>query len=230
MQIPVVDLGRMAYARAFAIQREHHERVLAGRQVPGSAPGSILLVEHDPVITMSAKAERGSHLLANQETLDHMGVALEPTDRGGDITYHGPGQVVCYPIIDLERLEIRLGDYLRLLERAIIGALGEFGLAGLIDPSATGVWVGSTDDPAVPGAKIAAIGIRVRRWVTLHGLALNVCPDLEHFGLIVACGLSGRTVTSMETELGTRCPTMDEAKSAIARHLLDQLAASRIRE
>ncbi len=230
MEIPTVDLGRMAYAEALAIQREHHRRVLAGRREVGSAPGTILLVEHDPVITMSAKARRGANLLADREDLARRDIAIEETDRGGDITYHGPGQVVCYPILDLERLGIRLVDYLRLLERAIIAALDEFGLKGICDPKATGVWVGSTDAPEEPHAKIAAIGIRVQRWVTMHGLALNVDPDLGHFSLIVPCGLTGRAVTSMRERLGERCPSMRAAGSAVARHVLEELSASRMRE
>ncbi len=220
----------MDYQQASQIQLESHAEILAGRDEPGSSPGVILVVEHNPVITVSAKAKRGANLLASVEALQAMGVALEPTDRGGDITYHGPGQVVCYPILDLERLGIRLNDYLRLLERAIIGTLGEFGLGGVCDPQATGVWVGSLDEPQTPQAKNAAIGIRVRRWITLHGLALNVRPNMEHFKLIVPCGLCGRAVTSMARELGERCPSMDDARSAIVRHLRDQISASRTRE
>jgi lipoate-protein ligase B len=199
----------MAYAEAFEIQRVHLQEVIEARGRggdPGRDPGRILLVEHDPVITVSRRAGAGEHILAPTARLEELGVAVEPTDRGGDITYHGPGQLVVYPILDLNALNLRLVPYMRLLESVVIKTLGRFGIRGERDESATGVWT-----PVDAGtAKIAAMGVRVRRWVTMHGLALNVDPDMSHFELIVPCGLHGRTVTSMRRILGDDCPTLDE--------------------
>lgn len=218
--LPVRHLGIMPYARALDEQHAAHARVLASRDAPGTGLGEILLVEHEAVITLSARASRGDHLLASENTLRAAGIELARTDRGGDITYHGPGQIVCYPIIDLERAHLRVHDYLRLLEQGIIDAIAEFGVVGVRDPSATGVWV--PDGSGNPSAKIAAIGIRVRRWITMHGLALNVRTNLAHFGLIVPCGLS-RPVTSLERELGSACPTMAQASDALVRALRARL-------
>ena len=154
------------------------------------------------VITRTRKSIETGTLVASEDMLSHRGVALHDTDRGGDITYHGPGQVVCYPIIDLNAAGLRIHAYIRLLEQAIIDTLGDQGIEARRDPGATGVWV--EHDGAL--AKIAAIGVRVRRWITLHGLALNVDPDLDHFSLIVPCGLAGRPVTSLARVLGDTEP------------------------
>jgi len=144
------------------------------------------------------------------------GVAIAETDRGGDITYHGPGQVVLYPVLDLNRLHIRLHDYLRTLEQAVIDTLVPLGLDATRDPDATGVWINR--DGAPPG-KVCAIGVRVRRWVTMHGLALNVTTNLDHFDLIVPCGLHGRPVTSLERELADACPPIDEVRANLIERL-----------
>jgi lipoate-protein ligase B len=149
------------------------------------------------------------------------GVAVMQTDRGGDITYHGPGQLVVYPILDLNLLNLGLHDYMRLLEGAVIDACGTLGIRGRRDASATGVWVGD------PGAKICAMGVRVRRWISMHGLALNVDPDLSHFGLIVPCGLAGRGVTSLRRELEPdRVPSVQEARHAVVQALDRRIAAA----
>jgi lipoyl(octanoyl) transferase len=213
--LPVVRLGRMGYREAYERQLEHHARILDARQRGEDLLGTILLVEHDPVITLSRKAAAGGHLLASPAVLAERGVALEPTDRGGDITYHGPGQLVCYPIVDLQRLGIRLHEYLRLLEQAVIKVCRGLGIPAGRDDDATGVW--TLDELGRPAAKICAIGVRVRRWITLHGLALNVAPDLDHFALIVPCGLHGRLVTSIEREAGAgKTPVLDEAGVRVA--------------
>ncbi len=220
--VVIEDLGQMRYEDAHARQREIHARVLAARDSRGPA-AHILFVEHDPVITMSAKARRTGNLLADETHLRAHGVRVVETDRGGDITYHGPGQLVCYPIVDLQRLGIRLHAYLRLLEQCVIETLACWGVRGLRDASATGVWVpdpaGPPDDPH---AKICAIGVRVSRWVTLHGLALNVRTNLDHFGLIVPCGLH-RPVTSLEREIGDRCPSMGEVRERLGEVLAEHL-------
>lgn len=219
------DLGRMGYREAYAEQIRTLERVLAARaEATAAYAGEILLVEHDPVITVTPRAARAGHLLASVEVLARLGVTLEETDRGGDITYHGPGQLVAYPILDLNALNLGLHDYVRLLEEAMIRTLAAFGIAGLREPGATGVWV----DRAEPGAsgtsqsaKIGAIGVRVRRWVAMHGLALNVTPNLEHFNLIVPCGLLGRPVTSMARLLADTCPGMDVVRARLGAILID---------
>ncbi len=202
----------MTYVDALAEQRRRQQEVIALRdsEVPRM---DLLLVEHDPpVITISNRPGARSHLLASDEQLSAQGVEVQPTDRGGDITWHGPGQLVAYPILDLNRLELRLHAYLRWLEEIVIRTLARYGIQGFRDDCATGVWVG--DDPA-RARKICAMGVRVSRWVTMHGLAINVCPDLSHFDLIVPCGLAGRGVTSLQAELGDAAPDMQDVSNAL---------------
>lgn len=232
----VRDLGRMNYADALAIQREAHAEVVASRE---AARGRmmLLLVEHDPVITISRRPGAQQHLIATDAQLRAAAVEVAETDRGGDITYHGPGQLVVYPILDLNRLNppLRIESYMRFLEQIVIDVLSQFGIEGMRDaatPPATGVWVNqqpqvgtrrlppavSASAPAMTsssGAKICAIGVRVSRWVSMHGFALNVTTNLDHFNLIVPCGLTGRSVTSMQRELGEQCPTMEIVKGAM---------------
>lgn len=234
-RLEVFDLGRMGYGPALERQRAHHEVVLGWRDAAGadgSGPkqplGRVLIVEHDPVITISRRPGVASHLLATPDLLAQHGIEVCETDRGGDITYHGPGQVVVYPIIDLKRTGIRVVEYVRLLEQAIIDTIAGYGIEGERDGEATGVWIAGAggsrsrtmaDAPDLSdAAKVAAIGVRVRKWVTLHGLALNVRTDLDHFGLIVPCGLVGRPVTSLERLLGAGCPPAgDVARAVVSR-------------
>ena len=193
--LETIDLGRVRYREADALQRKHHAEVVAGRD-QSPAPQRLLLLEHDPaVITVSKRAGADTNLLASPEHLASIGVDLERTDRGGDVTWHGPGQLVAWPIVDLNRFGLGLHAWMRLMEQAVIDTLAEFGIEGFCDDEATGVWVKDDRDPR--GAKICAMGVRVSKWVTLHGLALNVHPDLSQFGLIVPCGLLDRPVVSM---------------------------------
>lgn len=219
--IAVHDLGRLDYPRAFDAQREHHAAVVASRDAGNPEVGRLLLVEHvPPVITVSRRPDARKHLTATAEMLAAAGVGVCETDRGGDITYHGPGQLVVYPIVDLNTLRLNLHGYMRMLEEVVIAALARFGVVGQSEKGAAGVWVLSEPQAQAPGsssAKICAMGVRVRRWVTMHGLALNVTTNLEHFGLIVPCGLAGRGVTSLQHELGPRCPSMDEVKRVMVR-------------
>jgi len=214
----VEDLGRASYADAYELQTRRRDEVLARRMEERAPAGVLLLVEHDPpVITVSRRAGAGRHVLATPETLADAGVEVQPTDRGGDVTYHGPGQLVAYPILDLNRLGLNLHAYMRLLEDAVIAVCRGFGVEAGRDaesPPATGVWVG--------GRKIAAMGVRVRKWVTMHGLALNVSTDLSHFDLIVPCGLAGREVTSLKRELG-EAPAMGGVKAALAARLTERV-------
>ena len=207
----VLDLGRIGYADALALQRETHERLVAGREQ--GAPMTVFLLEHaPPVVTVTKRVGAAEHVLASDALLARHGIERVETDRGGDVTYHGPGQLVAYPILDLQRLGLKVHPYVRWLEQCIIDTLADDGLAGLRDPSATGVWVGSG---GAPERKIAAIGVRLSRFASMHGFALNVAPDLAHFGLIVPCGLQ-RPVTSLAHELGGRAPAVDAVKRRVA--------------
>lgn len=219
LPIDVIDLGRMDYASAYRVQAAALESVLASRASPAPVLGRIHLVEHDPVITVSRRPTARMNLVASAETLARAGVSVAETDRGGDITYHGPGQLVVYPVLDLNALRLNLHAYMRLLEEAVIETCRRFGVQAGRDPSATGVWVGT--------AKICAMGVRVKRWITMHGLALNVTTNLSHFDLIVPCGLAGRSVTSLQRELGDACPEMSEVKRTLADALL-HLAAKQV--
>lgn len=234
------DLGRLDYDAAYARQTELVERLINARSTTEAAPGAptnvrahVLFVEHDPVITVSRRPGAAEHLIASDQTLRDAGVDVRQTDRGGDVTYHGPGQLVVYPIVDLNALRLRLHAYLRLLEDAVIAVCAGFGLDAhrdFVQPPATGVWVGGSDAEPLAARKIAAMGVRVRQWVSMHGLALNVTTDLRHFQLIVPCGLAGRPVTTMHAELGSRTPTMAQVKSAMQRELgqrLEELAVAR---
>jgi lipoyl(octanoyl) transferase len=182
------DLGRMDYAEAFELQC-----ALADQRKRGEIPDQLLIVEHPHTITLGRNGHM-ENLLAREEILERAGVAFHPTDRGGDITYHGPGQIVAYPILDLREWKRDVVAYVRALEKVIIDALADFGLKAVRVPGMTGVWVN--------GAKIAAIGVHISRWVTSHGFALNVDTDLSYFQYIVPCGLV-KPVTSMAA-LGTR--------------------------
>ncbi|MFO7264976.1 MAG: lipoyl(octanoyl) transferase LipB [Limnochordales bacterium] len=194
-----VDLGRVPYAQAWDLQAALVEARLGGR-----VPDLLLFVEHPHVYTLGRGADE-RHVLWNQQQLAQKGVEVYHVDRGGDVTYHGPGQVVGYPILDLRRRGRDAHKYLRDLEEAIIRALADFGIAAGRVPGLTGVWVG--------GAKIAAIGVKFTRWVTSHGFALNVNTDLTYFSGIIPCGLSNRGVTSLAQLLGREVPlaTVHEA-------------------
>jgi len=209
----IEDLGTMAYDEAFAYQQECHGRVLARRGTDQEAM-YLLLVEHDPpVITVSRRPGAGGHLLATPQALAADGIDVCETNRGGDITYHGPGQLVVYPILDLNVLQLRLHGYMRWLEDRVLEVLTQWGLSARRDEAATGVWM--EDGPSGAGGKICAIGLRVARWISMHGLALNVTTELAHFNHIVPCGLAGRSVTSLSTELGDQCPPMEAVKAAV---------------
>lgn len=219
-QFTVIRAGRTAYTAAHELQQHHHAAVLAARETPASALppelGRIILTEHDPVITVTRRPGAADHILFSAQALAARGVAVHETDRGGDVTYHGPGQLVCYPIVDLNRLGLRIHEYMRALETAVIATLAAFGVEAHRDPDATGVWVAP---PGAPAAKICAMGVRVRRWVTMHGLAINIDPDMDHFGLIVPCGLTGRPVTSLRQIKGDACPSLDRVAGVLVREL-----------
>jgi lipoate-protein ligase B len=178
----VRDLGRMGYGEAFACQQR-----LVEQRKRGEIENQLLFVEHPHVVTMGRNG-RSENLLAGPELLERSGIEFHHTDRGGDVTYHGPGQIVGYPILDLREWKRDVLAYVRAIEDVLIAALNEFGIEGARRAGATGVWVGE--------AKIAAIGVHISRWVTSHGFALNLDTDLTYFRYIVPCGLA-KPVTSM---------------------------------
>lgn len=195
-------IDRISYTNALALQRELHADCAEGR-----IPGAFLLLEHDPVITIGVKQSSAGNVLASADVLRERGVELVETDRGGDVTYHGPGQLVGYPIFRLRDIADDLNGYLRGLEESVISALAEFGLTGERNGPA-GVWVGDK--------KVCSIGVAVRRWTTYHGFALNVDPSMEHFGLINPCGLESGRITSLAEMLG-EAPEMRAVRDACAR-------------
>lgn len=215
----VIDLGSISYADGVALQAKHRDEVLAARDEGGEI-GRLLLLEHTPpVITITRRKGARDHLVATPALLARAGVEIHQTDRGGDITYHGPGQLVAYPILDLNTLGLNLHRYLRFLEQIVIDTCAFFDVVAHREPGATGVWVGG-EEGATPeraaAAKIGAMGVHVRRWVTTHGLALNVTTNLDHFKLIVPCGLSGRSATSLHDQLADACPDMSTVKAQLA--------------
>lgn len=223
--IRVEDLGRLGYVAALQHQREVHQGVLEG-----TGPATLLLVEHDAVITVSQRRSAQGHLLASAAELARLGIDVQPTDRGGDVTYHGPGQLVAYPILRLGPLGLNIGRYMRLLEQVVIDTVGAFGVRGLRRDGLTGVWAAPSEGG--PAAKLCAMGVRVRRNVTMHGLALNVCPNLKHFETIVPCGLAGCRATSLRELLGDQTPSMQAVKDrlveVIRAHLSRLAEGSRV--
>lgn len=194
-------LGRIDYQTGLDLQAALVEDRRAGR-----IGDTLLLLEHPPVITLGVKTRHGAkHIIASDEELARQGVTVHETGRGGDVTYHGPGQLVGYPILDLKPDRCDVHRYVRDLEEVLIVALRDFGIEGSRVKGLSGVWVG----PEGQERKIAAIGVRISRWITSHGFALNVATDLRHFQLIVPCGIADRGVTSIETELGRAVPMTD---------------------
>jgi len=207
--VEVRRLGRVDYEAGVELQK-----TLVERRKRGEIPDQLLLLEHPDVITLGVKARNDrSHVLETPEALAARGVALFETGRGGDVTYHGPGQLVGYPILDLKPDRCDVHRYVRDLEEVLIRAAGGFGVTAGRVAGLTGIWVGE----AGREDKLAAIGVRISRWVTSHGFALNVNTDLSRFGLIVPCGIVGRGVTSLERLLGRPVP-MAEVEEAVAGH------------
>ena len=192
------DLGRMRWAEAYALQQE-----LGERRKRGEIGDQLLLVEHPHVITMGRNGHM-SNVIAGEEILSRAGIDFHHTNRGGDVTYHGPGQLVGYPILDLNDWKRDVHAYVRAIEEVIIRTIGAYGLTGTRVPGATGVWV--------DGAKVCAIGVHISRWVTSHGFALNVETDLQYFQYIIPCGLT-LPVTSMRA-LGVAAG-LDEVKQVL---------------
>lgn len=206
----IVDLGWMGYAEAWALQK----RVVTARKV-GLIEDVLLLCEHPHVITQGRSGKR-ENLLASEHVLKQKGVEFHATDRGGDITYHGPGQLVGYPILNLGAIRRDVVWYVRMLEEAMIRATAELGIAAGRVGGKTGLWVGESGAEE----KLAAIGVHISRWVTSHGFAYNVSTDLRFFDLIVPCGIADRKATSLE-KLMERRVEQNEVAPRIAKHLGD---------
>jgi lipoyl(octanoyl) transferase len=200
MRFTVRDLGRVPHGEAEKIQAALLENV-----VEKNEPSTLLLVEHPAVLTLGAGFHADNLLLPEHEYAAR-GIEVCRTNRGGDVTYHGPGQLVAYPIFDLNEIGRDLHLWLRNLEEVVILAVSDFGIEARRAPPHTGAWVGDR--------KIAAIGVRIRKWVSMHGVAINCDIDLAPFGLIVPCGIKGYGVTSITRELGRRV-TVEEAKSRV---------------
>jgi lipoyl(octanoyl) transferase len=204
-QLEVRRLGLVSYGEALAMQRALVEERRADR-----VPDLLLLLQHPPVITLGVKGDGGrSNVVATTERLDQLGIEIHETGRGGDVTYHGQGQIVGYPILDLRPDRCDVHRYVRDVEEVMIRVCADYGLSAGRIAGLTGTWIGAE--------KIGAIGIRISRWITSHGFAFNVNTDLDHFGLIVPCGITDRGVTSLEKATG-RQVTINEAEDAVIRH------------
>ncbi|WP_455637861.1 lipoyl(octanoyl) transferase LipB [Parabacteroides sp.] len=195
------DLGRIGYAEALTVQTAAFDALLHAKATGGQEENKLFFCEHQPVLTIG-KSGKDSNLLIPEPLLQQRGISFFHTNRGGDITYHGPGQITGYPVFDLEHWHLGLKQYIHLLEEVIIRFLSLYGLKGERLDGATGVWL----DPEVKGRarKICAIGVKSSRYVTMHGFALNINTDLSYFSLINPCGFTDKGVTSLEMELGEK--------------------------
>jgi lipoyl(octanoyl) transferase len=224
--IQLIELGLKSYQKALAVQEKLFNQTIAikranrNQQQQTPTENYLLWVEHTPVITLG-KSGKSEHLLLDENQLKEKGIEYYPTNRGGDITFHGPGQLVGYPILDLDNFFTDIHKYLRFLEEAIILTLEEYGLKGARSDGETGVWL----DVGTPFArKICAMGVKASRWVTMHGFALNINTDLSYFEYIVPCGIQGKAVTSLEKELGRNVP-FEEVKTKLKVHFADLFEA-----
>ncbi|HTZ58291.1 MAG TPA: lipoyl(octanoyl) transferase LipB [Acidobacteriaceae bacterium] len=209
--ISLLDLGRQDYAAALALQQH-----LCALRQQGTIGDVLLLVEHPPVLTLGRNARR-ENVLADDALLARRGIDVFETNRGGDVTYHGPGQLVGYPILNLRGFNPPIGivAYLRRLEEVLIRACADYGILTQRSPGRAGVW--TVPGGSVAEKKVAALGVHVARGVTTHGFALNVTTDLEDFALIVPCGISDRGVTSVQLE-AERPPTLEQMAHSVSRH------------
>lgn len=208
----IVDLGLITYTDVFTLQ----QRIVAARKA-SAIEDVLLLCEHPHVITLGRNGKR-ENLLASENVLRQKGVEFHATNRGGDITYHGPGQIVGYPILNLANMKTDVHWYVRTLEEAMIRASADFGLTAFRISGKTGIWVQAEGKGGATEEKLAAIGIHISRWVTSHGFAYNVATDLRYFDLIVPCGISDRKATSLE-KLLSRSVSLSEVKPRISHHL-----------
>lgn len=212
--IVLQEIEQRSYKSVWDYQESLLQLKIKDKQAGNSGPDHLLFVEHNPVYTLG-KNGKEHNLLINQQLLEQKGIEFFHINRGGDITFHGPGQLVGYPIIDLDNYKTDLGWYLRSLEEVIIKTIGEYGLKGERSEGETGVWL----DASIKGRerKICAMGIRCSRWITMHGFALNVNVDLNYFNYITPCGIQNKQVTSIQKELG-HAVDMNEVKEKLVRN------------
>ena len=210
----ISDLGLISYTDAYALQ----QRLAAARKA--EALGDVLLLcEHPHVITLGRNAKR-ENLLVSEHVLRQKGVELHATDRGGDITYHGPGQIVGYPILNLGAIKRDVGWYVRMLEETMIGVSGDFGVTAFRVKGKTGIWVQVGERAEATEEKLGAIGVHLSRWVTTHGFAYNVSTDLRFFDLIIPCGIAERKATSLEKLLSHNV-ALGEVKPRLGYHFAE---------
>ena len=221
-QVSIKDLGLIDYKKCWDYQEELFAEILAVKSAnrkenkTEATKNHLILCEHPHVYTLGKSGDE-KNLLVNENYLKSRGATFHKINRGGDITYHGPGQIVGYPILDLDNFFTDIHKYLRFLEEAVILTLKEYGLASERSPGETGVWF----DVGTPKArKICALGVKSSRWVTMHGFAFNVNSDLSYFGNIIPCGITDKSVTSLQQELGGEI-NMEEVKNKIKSHLVD---------
>ena len=201
----ILDLGLSDYNDTWKLQKK-----LQSKRILGEIEDHLLLVEHPPVFTLGKNASR-QHIINNSED-----VSIIQTDRGGNITFHGPGQLVCYPILDLNHYKRSITWYMRELEQLIIDVLGEYDIKASRKKGLTGTWV--------KDKKIAALGVRISRWVTMHGFSLNINPDLNFYNNIIPCGIKEYGVTSMAKIMGNEVPSMEEIKTKMKKRFIKNFA------
>ncbi len=220
-EVLLMDLGQMEYDACRRLQQSLFDELLAAKAEPTGTmpPQRLILVEHPPVYTLG-KSGKEANLLVNTDYLESLGATFHQTDRGGDITFHGPGQIVGYPILDLEREGIGLRAYIEAVEQTVIDTLADYGIAAGRSEGAAGVWL--APHRGRPLRKICAIGVRSSRYVTMHGFALNVNTNLDWFELINPCGFTDRGVTSLAKELG-REVSIEEVKSRLVAHFAENI-------
>ena len=215
----IKELGMLAYAKAFDYQTVLFHEIITKKSknqkenTANQTPNYLLFVEHPPVYTLGKSGDINNLLLTSHQLKDK-GIEFHQSNRGGDITFHGPGQIVGYPILDLDNFFSDIHEYMRVLEEVIIATIADYGLKGERSEGETGVWL----DVGTPFArKICALGVKTSKWVTMHGFALNISTNLGYFDHIIPCGIRGKSVTSLETELGKNIPS-EEVKEKILHH------------
>tara|TARA_A100001011_G_scaffold400839_1_gene519650 strand:+ start:11304 stop:12026 length:723 start_codon:yes stop_codon:yes gene_type:complete len=225
--IQIIELGKKGYQDTLKIQELFFNKTIELKKANRKGENLIqtdnylIWVEHNPVITLGKSGKKG-HLLLDEKQLKNKKVEYFHTNRGGDITFHGPGQIVAYPILDLDNFFTDIHKYLRFLEEAVILTLQEYNINAGRSQGETGVWLG-TDTPFA--RKICALGVKASRWVTMHGFALNVNTDLNYFDYIVPCGIQGKAVTSLQNELGRKI-SIEEVKEKLKIHLSNLFGAT----
>ena len=219
-QVKIIDLGQLSYGESLIVQEQYFNQIIELKRAnrtqehPQQTPNYLLWVEHPPVVTLG-KSGKKEHLLLDAKGLEAEGIEFFQTNRGGDITFHGPGQLVVYPIFDLDNFFTDIHKYLRFLEEAVILTLKDYGIESSRSSGETGVWL----EVGTPFArKICAMGVRASRWVTMHGLALNINTDLKYFNHIIPCGIQGKGVTSLQKELKQEV-RLEEVKQKLKAHL-----------